>query len=110
MFVAALLPTGPPNNSPTREEPVLVFKYRPGLFAPNMEARLRDDDRILRMLHDLKIGHICDGSMGRGYEVKIWKKDVERWKSGIDRLMNDGVLQFYRWGTDMKGYGLIPLK
>ena len=105
-----LLPASPPNNSPVRENPVVVFRYHPGLLGPNREARLRDDDRILQALKDLKISHGCIGGCGRGFEVELWTKDLVRWKAAIDKMIEDGLLEYYRWGTDMRGYGLVPIK
>ena len=91
------------------DEKVLVFHYNPGLLAPNRDARLRDDKRILQTLEDLGISHSADGGLGSGYEVKIWKKDVARWKDAINSMIERKVLEVYRWGTDMNGYGLIPV-
>jgi hypothetical protein len=106
----ALVPSSPQNNLPLEDDRVLVFRYHPGLLAPNMEARLRDDERILQTLSDREISHSADGGLGRGYEVKIWKKDLGRWKDAINSMIENKVLEVYRWGTDMRGYGLLPIE
>jgi hypothetical protein len=106
----AVLTAAPPNNSPVREELVVVFRYHPGLLAPNREARRQDDRQILKTIHDLEIGYSSVGGLGSGYEMRLLKKDLGRWKEAIDKLIDDGALQVYRWGTDMDGYGLIRLK
>jgi len=109
-IAVSLESTSAPNNPPAKDEKVLVFHYHPGLLAPNMDARRQDNERILQTLEDLGISHSADGGLGSGFEVKIWKKDLPRWKDAINSMIENKILEVYRWGTDMYGYGLIPIK
>jgi len=86
-----------------------VFRYHPALLGPDREARSLDERRICDAIKDLAIGYRCEKD-GSGVEVSVWKDDLPKWKAAIDKLIEDGVLQHYRWGTDNNGHGLVPLK
>lgn len=107
--VVAFLPDSPPNNFPTPKERVEVFRYLPGLLDAYREARQQDHRQIWKTIKDLEIAYSSESS-GSGVVIRLYKPDLIRWKAAIDKMIENGVLQYYRWGTDMHGYGLIPIK
>ncbi len=104
-----LLSASPPNSSSAHDLPIVVFRFLPGLISPNREARQQDHRQIMKMLEDLKFSR-REESSGSGIEMSLSKSDLPRWKAAIDKMIQTGVLQYYRWGTDMRGYGLVPIK
>ena len=109
-FGTACLTLAPPNNSPLWDAHVVVFRYHPALLTTDRETRSRDERQIWKAIKGLEIGYRSEFSGGGGFEVSLWKDDLPKWKAAIDKLIADGVLQHYRWGTDNNGYGLVPMR
>src|SRR5262245_2077912 len=108
-FATVYLTAGPPNNSPVRDAHVVVFRYHPALLGPDREARSHDERPIWKAIKSLAIGYHSETD-GSGVEVSVWRYDLPKWKAAIDKLIEDGVLRHYGWGTDNNGYGLVPVK
>jgi hypothetical protein len=104
------LTAGQPNNAPVRDAYVVVFRYHPALLSPDREIKSQDERQICNAIKDLETGYRSEFSLGRGFEVSLRKDHLPRWKAAIDSLIEDGVLQYYRWGTDNNGYGLVPVR
>lgn len=104
----AVVPGGSPNRPPGPDDLVVVFRYHPGLL-PDREARRADDRAILQALEQTELSYRSEGGLGRGFEVEVSRRDLGRWKATISRLIEGGVLRYYRWGTDDNGYGLVPI-
>jgi hypothetical protein len=109
VLAMGILPSDPP-NLPAKYRHVIVFRYHPGLLETNREERRQDERQIWKAIKDLEIGYREEGGLGRGFEVSLSAKDLSRWKAAIDKLIEDNVLQYYRWGTDNNGYGLVPVR
>jgi hypothetical protein len=92
---------------------IVVFRHHPGQIdtKERMATRDRDEGAILKALKDRRIGYSYEGGLGSGYELSVHARDLGRWKSTIDKLINDGTLKYYeRWGLDRRGYGLVPVR
>jgi len=103
-----LVPSGPLKLPNGPDEQVVVFRYPAPRLGPFRELESNDIRQIWRTIKDLEIGYRAD-THGNGTVVRISLKDLGRWKRAVDKLIEDGVLQYYRWGTDMEGYGLVPV-
>lgn len=93
---------------------IVVFRHHPG----KIHALEESEPGVLRtgMHPDAKAilqaappgGY--GGGLGSGYELSIRASDLGKFKTAMDQLINSGTLQYYRWGLDKEGYGLVPVR
>jgi hypothetical protein len=104
-----LVPTGSPYLPNGLDGQVVVFRYSPSLMGPYQEAQSQDVRQIWQALKDLEIAYRAE-TQGGVTKVCLSPMDVSRWVAMVDKLIERGVLRYYRWGTDMFGYGLVPVR
>jgi hypothetical protein len=104
-----LVPRGSPNLPNGLDGQVVVFRYAPSPVGPYQEAQSQDVRQIWQALKDLEIAHRAE-TQGGETTVSLNPMDVGRWIAMVDKLIEGGILRYYRWGTDMFGYGLVPVR
>ncbi|HJZ91870.1 MAG TPA: hypothetical protein VKE40_13435 [Gemmataceae bacterium] len=104
-----LVPCGTPNPPNALDDKVVVFRYAPSLMGPYQEAQSQDVRQIWQALKDREIAYRAE-TQGGVTTVCLSPMDISRWIAMVDKLIETGVLRYYRWGTDIFGYGLVPVR
>jgi hypothetical protein len=97
----------------THEQRIVVFRHNPGIIdtEESMVARNADERAILKVAQTARGGCTYQGGLGSGYELSIHVGDLGRWKTAVDKLIEDGALKYYDvWALDRFGFGLVPLR